>query len=181
MLRRLIDGAVLTILAWFLIMRLDTGQLVLGLAIAAVIVFTGWRIHRLWRKYQRLLHELAAAEAAKLSDGRKEVESAERILRQRRMMHAADMTLSSGFVLGACAVEVLMLGDWRAAAGGVGFWPECGHLARPTLGWKSQTGRPERKRFAFHIIRGRWALRAPEQVRWQASTCLSTWPPSPSA
>ena len=43
-----------------------------------------------------------------------------------------------------------MLGDWRAAAGEVGFWPECGHLARPTLGWKSQTGRPERKRFAFH-------------------------------
>ena len=79
------------------------------------------------------------------------------------------------------AVEVLMLGDWRAAAGEVGFWPECGHLARPTLGWKSQTGRPERKRVAFHIIRGRWALRAPEQVRWQASTCLSTWPPSPSA
>ena len=75
-----------------------------------------------------------------------------------------------------------MLGDWRAAAGGVGFWPECGHLVRPTLGWKSQTGRPERKRVAFHIIRGRWALRAPEQVRWQAaSTCLSTWPPSPSA
>ena len=52
--------------------------------------------------------------------------------------------------LGACAVEVLMLGDWRAAAGEVGFWPECGHLARPTLGWKSQTGRPEGKRFAFH-------------------------------
>ena len=65
-----------------------------------------------------------------------------------------------------------MLGDWRAAAGGVGFWPECGHLARPTLGWKSQTGRPERKRFAFHIIRGRWALRAPEQVRWQAASHL---------
>ena len=53
-------------------------------------------------------------------------------------------------ILGACAVEVLMLGDWRAAAGEVGFWPECGHLARPTLGWKSQTGRPEGKRFAFH-------------------------------
>ena len=31
------------------------------------------------------------------------------------------------------------------------------------------------------FIRGRWALRAPEQVRWQVSTCLSTWPPSPSA
>ena len=26
-----------------------------------------------------------------------------------------------------------MLVDWRAAAGEVGFWPECGHLARPTL------------------------------------------------
>ena len=53
-------------------------------------------------------------------------------------------------ILGACAVEVLMLVDWRAAAGEVEFWPECGHLARPTLGWKSQTERPERKRFAFH-------------------------------
>ena len=52
--------------------------------------------------------------------------------------------------LGACAVEVLMLGDWRAAAGEVGFWPECGHLAHPTLGCKSQSGRPKRKRFAFH-------------------------------
>ena len=51
---------------------------------------------------------------------------------------------------GACSVEVLLLGDWRAAAGEMGFWPECGHLARPTLGWESQTGRPERKRFAFH-------------------------------
>ena len=59
-----------------------------------------------------------------------------------------------------------MLGDWRAAA-----WPECGHLAR--LGWKSQTGRPERKRFAFHTM----GMRAPEQVRWQASTCLSMWVP----
>ena len=105
MLRRLLDGAVLTILAWILIVRLDAGQLVLGLAIAAVIVFTGWRIHRLWRKYQRLLHELAAAEAAKLSDDPKEVERAERILRQRRMVHAADVTLLSGFVLGACAAE----------------------------------------------------------------------------
>ena len=115
MLRRLIDGAVLTILAWFLIVRLDGGQVVLGLAIAAVIVFTGWRIHRLWRKYQRLLHELAAAEAAKLSDDPKEVERAERILGQRRMMHAADMTLMSGFVLGAAAAS-----DYAPMANGGG-------------------------------------------------------------
>ena len=115
MLRRLIDGAVLTILAWFLIVRLDGGQVVLGLAIAAVIVFTGWRIHRLWRKYQRLLHELAAAEAAKLSDDPKEVERAERILGQRRMMHAADMTLMSGFVLGAAAAN-----DYAPMANGGG-------------------------------------------------------------
>ena len=59
MLRRLIDGAVLIALAWFLLVRLDAGQAVLGLTVAAVIVFTGWRIHRLWRKYQRLLLELA--------------------------------------------------------------------------------------------------------------------------
>ena len=49
----------------------------------------------------------------------------------------------------ACAAEVLMLGDWRATAGEVGSWPEYGHLAGPTLGWKSHTGRPERKRFVF--------------------------------
>ena len=116
MLRRLIDGAVLTILAWFLIVRLDASQLVLELAIAAVIVFTGWRIHRLWRKYQRLLHELAATEAAKLSEDPKEVERAERILRQRRMMHAADMTLMSGFVLGAAASNYPPMAD----GGGVG-------------------------------------------------------------
>ena len=105
MLRRLIDGAILIVLAWFLIVRLDAGQAVLGLAIAAVIVFTVWRIHRLWRKYQRLLQELAAAEAAKLSDDPKEVERAERILRERRMIRAADMTLMSGFVLGAAASD----------------------------------------------------------------------------
>ncbi len=105
MLRRLIDGAVLIVLAWFLIVRLDAGQAVLGLTIAAVIVFTVWRIHRLWRKYRRLLDELAAAEAAKLSDDPKEVERAERILRERRMMHAADMTLMSGFFLGAAASD----------------------------------------------------------------------------
>ena len=105
MLRRLIDGAVLIILAWFLIVRLDAGQVVLGLTIAAVLVFTVWRIHRLWRKYQRLLHELTEAEAAKLSDDPKEVERAERILRERRMMHAADMTLMSGFFLGSAASD----------------------------------------------------------------------------
>ena len=103
MLRRLIDGAVLVALAWFLIVRLDAGQAVLGLTIAAVIVFTVWRIHRLWRKYRRLLRELAAAEARKLSDDPKEVERAERLLRDRRMVHAADMTLMSGFVLGGAA------------------------------------------------------------------------------
>ena len=115
MLRRLIDGAVLAVLAWFLIVRLDGGEAVLGLVIAAVIVFTGWRIHRLWRKYRLLLQELAAAEAAKLSDDPKEVERAERILGQHRMMHAADMTLMSGFFLGAAAT-----GDYTPMAHGGG-------------------------------------------------------------
>ena len=105
MLRRLIDGAVLIALAWFLLVRLDAGQAVLGLTVAVLIAFTAWRIHRLWRKYRRLLHELTAAKAAKLSDDPKEVERAERILRERRMMHAADMTLMSGFVLGGAASD----------------------------------------------------------------------------
>ena len=105
MLRRSIDGAVLIALAWFLLVRLDAGEAVLGLTIAAVIVFTVWRIHRLWRKYRLLLRELAQAEAAKLSDDPQEVERAERILRERRMMHAADMTLMSGFILGGAASD----------------------------------------------------------------------------
>ena len=105
MLRRMIDGAVLIALAWFLLVRLDAGEAVLGLTIAAVIVFTVWRIHRLWRKYRLLLRELAQAEAAKLSDDPQEVERAERILRERRMMHAADMTLMSGFILGGAASD----------------------------------------------------------------------------
>ena len=103
MLRRLIDGAVLIALAWFLLVRLDAGEAVLGLAVAAVIAFTAWRIHRLWRKYRVLRRELAEAEAAKLSEDPKEVERAERILRERHMIYAADMTLMSGFVLGGAA------------------------------------------------------------------------------
>lgn len=118
MLRRLIDGALLIALAWFLLVRLDAGQAVLGLTIAAVVVFTGWRIHRLWRKYRRLLDELAAAEAAKLSDDPKEVERAERILRERRMMHAAEMTLMSGFVLGGAAGDYAPMEHGAGAGGG---------------------------------------------------------------
>ena len=78
---------------------------------------------------------------------RRGIAMAPRAADRKRMIAALER---AGDPLGACAVEVLMLVDWRAAAGEVEFWPECGHLARPTLGWKSQTGRPERKRFAFH-------------------------------
>ena len=38
-----------------------------------------------------------------------------------------------GRPLGACAVEVLLLGDWRASVGEVGSWPESGYVARATL------------------------------------------------
>ena len=88
-------------------------------------------------------------------------------------------TTSSFLYLGACAVEVLMLGDWRATAGEVGSWPEYRHLAGPTLGWKSHTGRRNARDSCF--LRARWALRAAEPVRWRTRTCLSTWPASPSA
>ena len=101
MLRRLIDGVLLAILAWFFIVRLDAGQVAGGLVLAVVILFTGWRIYRLWQKYKHMLAELAAAEEARLSDDPKEVQRAERILRSSRMMHAADMSLVSGFVLGS--------------------------------------------------------------------------------
>ena len=81
--------------------------------------------------------------------------------------------------LGACAVEVLC---WAIGARpperwdfgpSVDIWP-----ARLWDGNPRPEGRNGRD---SRFIRGRWALRAPEQVRWQASTCLSTWPASPSA
>lgn len=115
MLRRLIDGVLLAILAWFFIVRLDAGQVALGLAMAVVILFTGWRVYRLWQKYKHLLAELAAAEEARLSDDPKEVQRAERILRSSRMMHAADMSLVSGFVLGSA-----LSGGQAAGHGGEG-------------------------------------------------------------
>ena len=96
------------------------------------------------RDYAQLLRATGCeAEAA-------ETEARAEGIRAGPRLVAHDVKRPPQSVLEACAVEVLMLGDWRAAAGEVGFWPECGHLARPTLGWKSQTGRPEGKRFAFH-------------------------------
>ncbi len=105
MLRRLIDGLGLAVFAWFVIARLDAGEVVLGLVLAAVIAFTGWRVYRLWQKYQRLLAELAAAEALKLSDDPDEQRRGERMLRSRRLMHAADMGIWTGFVMGAAASD----------------------------------------------------------------------------
>ena len=73
-----------------------------------------------------------------------------------------------------------MLGDWRAAAGEVGFWPECGHLARPDSGMEipdRKAGREEIR--VSYAVNGHCAPRS--KCVGQASTCLSTWPPSPSA
>ena len=107
MLRRLIDGAVLAILAWLVTTQLDAGQIALGLALAVVVGFTVWRIHRLWSKYRRLRRELAEAQAAKLSDDPKEVERAERVLRQPQMLDVANMTVMSGFVMGGAARDYI--------------------------------------------------------------------------
>ena len=124
MLRRLFDGLVLIVLVWFVIARLDAGEVVLGLGLAAVIAFTGWRVHRLWRKYQRLLGELAAAEALKLSDDPDEQQRGERMLRSRRLMHAADMGIWTGFVMGAAASDFSPIapvgGDMAGGADGMG-------------------------------------------------------------
>ena len=74
--------------------------------------------------------------------------------------------------LGACAVEVLMLGDWRTSAGEVRSWPGCGSVARPTLGRKFHAGRPERKGLVFPARsmgtarRGVSGTRVPESIFW---------------
>lgn len=126
MLRRLIDGAVLAILAWLVTTHLDAGQIVIGLAIAAVVVFTVWRIHRLWRKYQQLRREFEAAQEARLSDDPIVVERAERVLRQPQMLDVANMTVMSGFVLGGAARDYTATHD--GGAGG-GFDGESGYGA----------------------------------------------------
>ena len=105
MLRRVFDGLLLALLAWFTLARLEAGGVAVGLVLAAVFAFSGWRIAALWRKYRRLVHELAAAEAARLSDDPEERRAAERRLAGRRLQHASDMTLWTGFVLGAAAVD----------------------------------------------------------------------------
>ena len=84
-----------------------------------------------------------------------------------RTMWCANITyipVRRGFLyLGACAVEVLMLIRRLArGAGEVGFWPECGHLARPTLGWKSQRKAGTEEIRVSYAVDGHCAL---EQVR----------------
>ena len=43
-----------------------------------------------------------------------------------------------------------MMGDWRAFIGEVGSWSKSGYVARATLGWKPQSGRPKRMEFGIH-------------------------------
>jgi uncharacterized membrane protein YgcG len=105
MLRRVFDGLLIALVAWFALARLDAGGVAVGLVLAAVLVFTGWRIVRLWRRYRYLLARLAEAEALKLSDDPAERQRAARILRERSVMQAAEMSIWTGFFLGAAAVD----------------------------------------------------------------------------
>ena len=126
MLRRIVDGLLIALVAWFALARLDAGALAVGIVLAGVIVFTGWRIAALWRKYRRLVHELAAAEAAKRSDDPATRERAERILARRNMAHAADMTLWTGFVLGGAAIDMSQSTAHGAGSGGEGGYDGVG-------------------------------------------------------
>jgi hypothetical protein len=105
MLRRLVDGLLIALVAWFALARLDAGGVAIGLVLAAVFLFTGWRIAALWRKYRHLLRERDAAQAALQSDDAAERERAERTLNSRRLQHAAELTLWSGFIMGAAASD----------------------------------------------------------------------------
>ncbi len=136
MLRRLIDGVLLAILVWFLISRLDAGEALLGLALAAIFVFTGWRIYRLWQKYKHLLAELELAREQQLSDDPVEQQRAERVLRSRRMIQAAEMSLMSGFVLGAAAspAQEMFGGDPAGNADGFGSDSDGGGYAGGDFG-----------------------------------------------
>jgi uncharacterized membrane protein YgcG len=116
MIRRLVDGLLIALVAWFALSRLDAGGIAVGLVLAAVFLFTGWRIAALWRKYRRLVHELAAAEAAKLSDDPAARARAERIMARRQMAYVADMTIWTGFVLGGAAIDM----SRSMAHGGIG-------------------------------------------------------------
>lgn len=114
MLRRIFDGALIALVAWFALARLDAGGVAVGLALAAVIVFTGWRIVRLWRRYRYLLARRAEALALQASDDAAERQRGERMLRERGVAQAADMGIWTGFVMGAAAASA----DPAAAQGG---------------------------------------------------------------
>ena len=81
--------------------------------------------------------------------------------------------------LGACAVGVFC---WVIGARPSERW-DLGPSVDlwPARLWDGNSTREGRNARDSCFLRGRWALRAPEPVRWPASTGLSTWPASPSA
>lgn len=103
MLRRIFDGVLIALVAWFALARLDAGALAVGIALAAAFVFTAWRIHKLWKRYKHLLARLAEARELETSDDAAERERGARMLRDRSLMHAAEMGLWSGFIMGSAA------------------------------------------------------------------------------
>lgn len=103
MLRRIFDGLLIALVAWFALARLDAGALAIGIALAAAFVFTAWRIHKLWKRYKHLLTRLAEARELEASDDATERERGARMLRDRELMRAAEMGLWSGFIMGAAA------------------------------------------------------------------------------
>lgn len=106
MFRRIFDGALVALLLWFALSRLDPGGIVIGLALGAVIAWTGWRIAGLWRRYRRITAELAAAEADEHSTDPAARRRARRTLDDRYPgWHAADMTLWAGFFLGTATLH----------------------------------------------------------------------------
>ena len=128
MLRRIFDGLLIALVAWFALSRLDAGGLAVGIAFAAVMVFTAWRIVKLWRRYRYLLAQLAEARALEASDDPAERERAARMLRDRQVMNAAEMGIWAGFVMGAASVDPGSAiaqggGDF---AGGEGFGGDSG-------------------------------------------------------
>lgn len=121
MLRRMIDGVLLAALVWLVVNRFDAGELALGVGLAAVFLFSAWRIRKLWRKYQAVMAELAAAEAALASTDMQERERAQEILNMHRVSRASDLTLWTGFVLGT-GIAGPALGPFGAGGADAGSW-----------------------------------------------------------
>ncbi len=118
MLRRLFEGLIMLVVIWGVLSRLESGVISVVILVGAVVVFTGWRIHHVWQRYQmRMLVQSRPQNAANAA-----VENEMLALRGQQHGRGAELTFWTGFVMGgamaADAPNPAHAGDMSELGGG---------------------------------------------------------------